>query len=162
MTDMTNEPASKRPGLIARLGFDTPQDRPKAMLWFEILALFYAGYTILLSFGVVSALQQQYGSSVYIGLLVPSLLMTLLVLFTSRCGSIIAYWLAGGILIQPAVKVLRRVQEFSWDGFIAAQPAEVWPAVAITLTAFILLLQPQNRAWAKQRRAERKARKTTV
>lgn len=160
MSDSANEPVSKRPGLIARLGFDTPQDRPKAMLWFEILGLVHVGYSLILSIAVFSPMQQQYGPVIYIGMIVPLLLLALLILFTSRRGSIIAYWIALGLLIQPTVKMLRRVQEFSWDA-LASQPTEIWPAVVITVAAFLFLIQPQNRAWAKLRRAERKAQKAT-
>lgn len=161
MTDITNDPTSQRPGLIARLGFDIQQDRPKAMLWFEILGLAHVGYTLILSFSTFAHLSQQYGPSVYVGMLLPMLAMALLILFVSRRGSIIAYWIAAGLLIQPMVKVFRRMQEFSWDAFVS-QPAEIWPAVAITVAAFLFLIQPQNRVWAKQRRSERKTRKAKV
>lgn len=68
MSDITtNENVSERPGLITRLGFDTPQDRPKAMLWFEILGLAHVGYSLILSFTTFSHLSQQYGPSVYVG-----------------------------------------------------------------------------------------------
>lgn len=158
MSDITNEEVSERRDFIARLGFDTPQDRPKAMLWFEILGLAHVGYSLILNFTTFAHLSQQYGPSVYVGMLLPMLALALLILFVSRRGSIIAYWITLGLLIQPLVKVFRRMQEFSWDAFVS-QPAEIWPAVAITVAAFLFLIQPQNRAWAKQRRAERKARK---
>lgn len=158
MSDITNEAVTQRSSLIARLGFDLPQDRPKAMLWFEILGLAHVGYSLILSFTTFAHLSQQYGPSVYAGMMLPMLALALLILFVSRRGSIIAYWIAAGLMIQPTVKMLRSMREFSWDAFIS-QPAEIWPAVAITVTAFLFLIQPQNRAWAKQLRAERKARK---